>query len=84
VFLRDPVRKVFVPIAHYLIRAAAVHNAREVTHILCEVTKEHGVWAKCLMVDVAIQGLIQSINELCHGTNLHQFFRVALSVNAQL
>src|SRR5580658_8492778 len=68
VFLRDPVRTVFVPITHYLVHAATVHNARQVAHMLYEVTKERQAWPKFQMVDVAIQGLVQSIYELCHGT----------------
>ena len=68
VFLRAPLRAVFVPITHYLVHAATVHNTRQVAHMLYEVTKERGAWPHFKMVDVAIQGLLHSIDELCHGT----------------
>src|SRR5258707_5128790 len=68
VFLRAPIRAVFVPITHYLVHAATVHTARQVAHLLYEVTKERRAWPKFQMVDVAIQGLVHSIDELCHGT----------------
>src|SRR5262249_27250155 len=58
----------FVPITHYLVHAATVHTARQVAHLLDEVTKERRAWPKFQMVDVAIQGLVHSIDELCHGT----------------
>ena len=50
-----PLRKVFVPITHYLVHAPAVDNARQVTHVLDEMTKERRTWHKGLMVDIAIQ-----------------------------
>lgn len=53
-------RMVFVPIAHDLIHAAAVHTARQAAHVLYPVTKECGVWRKFLVVDRAVQGLIHS------------------------
>src|SRR5208282_4007700 len=68
VFLRDPVRMVFVPITHHLVHAATVHTARQVAHLLYEGTKERRAWPKFQMVDVAIQRLVHSIDELCHGT----------------
>ncbi len=73
-----PIRAVFVPITHYLVHAATVHTARQVAHLLYEVTKERRAWPKFQMVDVAIQGLVHSIDELCHGTKSPpQFFRIA-------
>jgi|SRR5580693_457713 hypothetical protein len=65
---RGPFRKVFVPITHYLVHATTVHNARQVAHLLYEVAKERRARPKFQMVDVTIQGLVQFINELCHGT----------------
>src|ERR1700747_2926634 len=68
VFLRAPIRAVFVPITHNRVHAATVHTARQSAHLLYEVTKERRAWPKFQMVDVAIQGLVHSIDELCHGT----------------
>src|SRR5262249_58032119 len=68
VFLRAPIRAVLVPITHYLVHAATVHTARQVAHLLDEVTKERRAWPEFQMVDVAIQGLVHSIDELRHGT----------------
>src|SRR5208282_322857 len=66
--LRVPVHLVFVPITHYLIHAATVHTARQAARLLDEVTRERGIgWPDFHVVDVAIQGLVQSIHELCHG-----------------
>src|ERR1700728_1000424 len=54
VFPRVILRTVFLPITHYLVHAATVHHARQVAHMLYEVTKERRVWPKFPMVDVAI------------------------------
>src|SRR5271163_4837239 len=66
-FLRTPLRKVFVPITHDLVHAAAVDTARQVAHLLCPVTKERGVWPQFQVVDIAVQGLVHSEDELRHG-----------------
>jgi hypothetical protein len=58
---------VFVPIAHDLVQAAAVHTARQAAHLLDEVTKEHGAWLKFLMVDIAVQGHVHSEDDLRHA-----------------
>src|SRR5208282_6097079 len=63
-FLRDPLRMVIVPITHYLVHAAAVHTARQVAHLLYEVTKERRAWPYFKVIDVAVQGLVQSKYEL--------------------
>ena len=68
-FLRAPLRTVFVPIAHNLVQAATVHAARQAAHLVYEVAKER--WArraKFLVVDVAVQGLVHSEDELSHAT----------------
>jgi hypothetical protein len=50
----------------------------QVTHMLDEVTKEQGTWCKLLVVDVAIQGLVQSEDKFRHAANLlPKFFRIA-------
>ena len=66
-FLRAPLRLVIVPIPHDLVEAATVHAAGRVTHLLDEVTEEHGVWPHFLVVDVAVQGLVHSEDELRHA-----------------
>src|SRR5215475_9735087 len=57
---------VFVPIAHDLVHAATVHTARQAAHFLDEVTKERGTWRKFLVVDIAVQGLVHSEDDLRH------------------
>src|SRR5262249_36039441 len=58
------------PIAHDLVHAATVHRARQAARLLHEVTRERGIgWPNFHVVDVAVQGLVQSIYELCHATN---------------
>jgi hypothetical protein len=57
---------VFVPVTHDLVQAATVNQARQAAHVLDEVTEELAGWRKFRMVDVAVQGLIQSIRELGH------------------
>jgi len=51
--LRIPIRKVFVPIAHHFVHAAAVHHAGQAAHVLYEMTKEPGLWRHYLMINVA-------------------------------
>src|SRR5213082_1320430 len=65
-------RTVFVPVTHYLVHAATVHTARQVAHLLYEVTKERRAWPKFEMVDVAIQGLVHSKDKLRHATKSPQ------------
>src|SRR5260370_362968 len=65
--LRIPIRKVCVPIAHHLVHAAAVHHAGQAAHMLYEMTKEPGLWRHDLMIDVAVERLVQSEDELRHG-----------------
>src|SRR5262249_18598849 len=65
---RVPIRKVIVPITHDLVHAATVHHARQAAHLLYEVTKERGTGRPHFeVVDVAVQGLVHSENELCHA-----------------
>src|SRR5262252_10222116 len=78
-FLCVPIRTVIVPITHDLVHAATVHCARQAARLLQEMTGERGTgWPNSHVVDVAVEGLVQSIHELCHATNLHpRFFRIA-------
>jgi len=55
-----------VPIAHDFVQAAAAHTARGTARLVDEVTEEHGIWRKRLIVDIAIQRLIHSEDELRH------------------
>ncbi len=72
VFFRALHITVIVPITHYIVRAATVHNACQVAHVLNEVhvlnegTEEREIWRKFCMVDVTVQGLVQSKHELGH------------------
>src|SRR5262249_5844631 len=64
-----PIRKVIVPITHDLVHAATVQYARQAARPLHEVTGERGTgWPDSHVVDVAVEGLVQSIHELCHAT----------------
>ena len=77
-FLRTSLRTVFVPIAHDLVQAATVYAARQAAHLVYEVAKKR--WArrrKFLVVDVAVQGLVHSEDELSHATKSPpRFFRI--------
>ena len=66
-----PTQKVFVPIAHDLIHSATVHTARQVAHLLYEVTKEQWTRRKFLMVDVTVQGLVQPKTSFAMLSKLH-------------
>src|SRR5262249_23627553 len=69
--LRVPIRKIFVPIAHDLVRAATVDDARQATHLLDKVTEGRGRRRpKLHVIDVAIEGLHQSVDKFCHAANL--------------
>src|SRR5215470_19921618 len=60
---------VFFPITHDLVGSATVHTPGLVAHLVHEVTRESGTgWPQFQVVDVAIQGLRQTIDELCHAT----------------
>src|SRR5215475_11062253 len=78
--LRVPIRKIFVPITHDLVHAATVDQARQATHQLDEVTEGRGYRRpKLRVVDVAIEGLTQSVDKFCHAANLPPtFFNPAL------
>src|ERR1700686_3905678 len=45
----------------------AVHTARQVAHLLYPVTKERGACRHFQVVDVAVQGLVHSKDELRHA-----------------
>jgi hypothetical protein len=48
---------------------ATVHTAGQAAHLLNEVTKERGAWRwQRHVVDVAVQGLVHSKDELRHPT----------------
>src|SRR4029453_12450878 len=66
--LRVPLGMILVPITHDLIEAATVHAARLVARLLDEVTEERGAWRKRHVVDIAVQGLVHSEDELCHSS----------------
>src|SRR5882724_7779920 len=68
VLLRTPLRTVFVPITHGLVHAATVHTAGQVAHVLYPVTEERGACPHFQVVDVAVQGLVHSKDELSHAT----------------
>src|SRR6516165_9272509 len=69
--LRVPIRKIFVPITHDLVRAATVDEARQAPHQLDEVMEGRGRRRpKLLVVDIAIEGLAQSVDKYCHAANL--------------
>src|SRR6202522_884873 len=68
--VRVPIRKIFVPITHDLVHAATVDEARQATDHLEEVTEARGYGRpKLHVVDVAIEGLHQSIDKFCHAAN---------------
>src|SRR5882672_3965381 len=58
---------VFVPITHHLVDAATVHAARQAAHLLDEMMKERGAWPEFEVVDVAVQRLVHSKYDFCHG-----------------
>src|SRR5262249_4303910 len=59
---------VFVPTTHHRVHSATVRAAGKVAHLLGKVTKERGTRRKFLVVDIAVQGLVQSEDELRHAT----------------
>src|SRR6202163_4542259 len=59
---------IFVPITHGLVHAATVHTAGQVAHVHDPVTKERGACPHFQVVDVAVQGLVHSEDELRHAT----------------
>src|SRR5262249_1469233 len=65
--IRAPLGTIFVPILHQLIHPATVHTAGQIADLLNPVTKEHGAWAKLQVVNIAVQGLVHSENELRHA-----------------
>src|SRR5262249_20131686 len=68
VIVRVPYWKIFVPITHDLVHAATVDHARQATNQLDEMTKGRGHRRpKLHVVDVAIQGLTQSVDKFCHA-----------------
>src|SRR4029077_3210639 len=74
VLLRTPLRTVFVPITHDLVHAATVHTAGQAAHVLYPVTKERGACPHFQVIDVAVQGLVHSEDELRHVlTPPHKF-----------
>jgi hypothetical protein len=57
---------VVVPKPHYLVHAATVHTSGQAAHLLDEVLEKRRAWCKFLVVDIAIQGLVQSEDEFRH------------------
>ena len=66
-FLGIPFRMIVVPVTHDLIHLATVHAARLPPSLLDEVAEERGAWRKRHMVDVAVQRLVHSEDELRHA-----------------
>src|SRR5581483_3632101 len=63
-----PVRNIFVPILHQLVRAAAVNQTRHAAHQLDEVTESPRRGRPQLhVVDIAIQRLTESVHKFCHA-----------------
>src|SRR5207253_3764505 len=78
--LRVPIRKIFVPITHDLVHVATVDDSRQATHQLDEVSEGRGRRRpKLHVVDVAIEGLAQSVDKFCHAANLPPTFLKSLS-----
>jgi hypothetical protein len=50
------------------VHAATVHTAGQAADLLDEVLEKRGVWRKFLVVDIAVQRLVQSEDELRHAT----------------
>src|SRR5271168_2689596 len=66
-----PIRKIFFPITHDLVHAATVDESRHATDHLEEVTEGRGCRRpKLHVVDVAIEGLAQSVDKFCHAADL--------------
>jgi hypothetical protein len=57
---------IVVPVPHDLVHLATVHAARLPLRLLNEVAKKPGAWRKRHMVNVPVEGLIHSENELSH------------------
>src|ERR687889_450095 len=68
VFLCIPFRMIVVPVTHDLIHLTTVDTARLPLSLLDEVAEERGAWRKRHMVDVTVQGLVHSKDELRHAT----------------
>src|SRR5262245_59824146 len=65
-FFSIPFRMILVPVTHDLIHLATVHTARLLLCLLDEVAEERGARRKPHMVDVAVQRLVHSKDELGH------------------
>src|SRR5215469_5458043 len=66
--LRVPIGRIFVPITYDLIHLSTVDEARQATHLLDEVTSDRRRRGpKPHVVDVAVEGLAQSIDKFCHA-----------------
>jgi hypothetical protein len=57
---------VLVPNPHDLVHAATVNTTGQAAHLLDEVMEKRGAGHKFLVVDITIQGLIQSKDQLGH------------------
>src|SRR5215469_8935758 len=78
--LRVPIRRIFVPITHDLVHAATVDDARQATHVSDEVTEGRGRRRpKLRVVDVAVEGLAQSIDKFCHAQSPYEVLQYSLS-----
>src|SRR5690606_30092610 len=61
-----PLRLVVVPVAHDLVDAAAVDAARLPLRLGDEVAEEYGIGRELRVVDIAVERLVHSENELGH------------------
>jgi hypothetical protein len=57
---------VLVPNPHYFVHAATVNTTGQAAHLLDEVMEKRRAGHKFLVVDITIQGLIQSKDQLGH------------------
>src|ERR1700758_3191553 len=57
---------ILIPNPHDLVHAATVNTAGQAAHLLDEVTEKRGAGHEFLVVDITIQGLVQSEHQLGH------------------
>ncbi len=64
---RGPVRLIGVPVAHGFVHGAAVEAAGDFAQAVCPVGEEGGAGAEGGVVDIAVEGLVHSVDEFGHG-----------------
>src|ERR1700722_8527377 len=77
---------VLVPNSHYLVHAPTVYAAGQAAHLLDEVTEKLRSRRKFLVIYIAIQGLVQSEDELRHviASYLRKIERLTLRLYTHL